>query len=205
MFLGELYAEEMIRTLGEYRKMTSSEIVEHLHDIYSLTLPEIYQSKNLMKYIDKYKNASSIYDGVSMLNKSYGRDEFNKKIRNEYVKHSNNYFGGCELSLYMVPQDVHHCFPIVYGGSNCFKNLFYICNTFHNMLHNNPYEHLREYCFIALDHLTFYSRLQTDMVHANYGSRGDKILASKKFIYKVETRMNKLYQIFSNVEKERVV
>ena len=62
------------------------------------------------------------------------RNEFNNKIRNEFIK-SHPIYQYCGANT----EHIHHLIPIVKGGDNRINNLIPLCAKCHGLIHNQKF------------------------------------------------------------------
>ena len=101
------------------------------------------------------------------------------------------------LPLFQV-KDIHHIFPLIYGGSNNILNLVYISKFTHNVLHNNPLENIEKYCYQAYDYLAYLGYINGFKYLNDLYKIGDYVKSKKLMVqmYKgaIEQEMDKFYE-----------
>jgi hypothetical protein len=106
-----------------------------------LNIYELFDTNNPFKEID---------DGTRKYFNKYGRKRF-LKFTDQYEELINE----DKAIVTFKPKDVHHIFPLLYGGKSNLLNLTYINNFTHDILHLNPLENISKYCFQAFDYLSY--------------------------------------------------
>lgn len=148
-------------------------IIKYTKEIYdiNLTKKEIrnnnYESIHLKiinnNVFDEFRKEKSI----NIADDDYSRKYFNGKARNQYLdflkfinrkyinKISKDYIKKCFGITLRKASEVHHVHPLMYGGSNQLENLLALSGWTHRLLHDNPLERYKKYCFHALDYLNY--------------------------------------------------
>lgn len=134
--------------------------IEYTKDIYGIDISqEIKQEKLCWNYkeINVYKRFEEKNPAKLIDDKS--REYFQKEGRNRYNKFYKTYKESevydLIINLFSKPGVTHHIFPLVFGGDSSLMNLIPITDFNHKLLHINPCEKKREFCFMAVDYLSY--------------------------------------------------
>jgi len=99
-------------------------------------------------------------------------------------------------------KDVHHIFPLVYGGDNSLQNLIHISNYTHKILHMNPLEKIKKYCYQAIDYMYWMCNYNLINVYEKYNifnlCNNDVNIASKLILNRIEEEMLFFYNYLKN-------
>jgi hypothetical protein len=136
-------------------------IINYTKDIYGLDITE--ELKQYESEHGKLWNGDfNIYDNFDKENPVDTPDD---NTRDYFVKHAKKRFEKFiekheelqedRLLPLFEPKDIHHIFPLVWGGSNKLSNLIYISRFTHDLLHKNPLENIEKYCYQACDYLAY--------------------------------------------------
>lgn len=136
------------------RMYCKNKVVEYVKNIYDLDIDYISSFYEIYMKNDSYEK--DIYEEFEKQNPL----SINTKLHgiNRYKKFYKNYKNKTILdySMICVPyREVHHIFPECYGGSNSLYNLIPVTSFNHKILHENPFEHIEKYCFMAVDYLHY--------------------------------------------------
>ncbi len=192
--------DELIYILGNYRLLNSDEIVTHITKYYNVNEETVRNDKRLMSKIYEHDFETRY---INLPETSYGREDFDK-VRRKYVKFSDTYYDMCEISEFMPKEDVHHIYPIVYGGSNHYKNLIYINGFLHSLLHENPREEYENCCHLAIDHLCMLTHNQFELVTSLQDANNDHFMASKLYKQRIKTKMWEFYSFLNALPKSDI-
>lgn len=204
-WIGDFEADLFVEYMSKYRKFNKEMIIDYLINVYKCK-PKIIKNDERFKLIlDKFcTQETNIFDEYYKQDDyrkhvQNNRDYFNNKVRGRYIGfHFDNFDEYCYISGFLFPHDVHHIFPLQYGGTNQLENLIYISGTMHDILHKNPKQNSYEYSHIAVDHLILAVRgyRWIDLNEAVKEANKDLEKATDIYLKKVEDRMNKYYEVY---------
>jgi len=155
--IGNIPLKEYSYYLGEIRKFNREEIISHTTNIYNFDIREYVEKLNYY-WTDNKNYYSDFINKFPISIKDNGtREYFDKYSRPNYINFVNTYLGGgfdrdC-LQPFLKSSDVHHIYPLVYGGDSQLKNLIHLSTFNHNLLHENPCEKNKIACHMGLDYL----------------------------------------------------
>ena len=148
-------------------------IIKYTKEIYDIELTEKDVRSNGCESIHLNIIDENIFDefrkekSINIEEDDCSREYFNNKARTQYLNFlkyikikyindfSKNYMKRCFGISLRKASEVHHVHPLIYGGNNQLENLLAISGWSHRLLHNNPLEKHKKYCFHALDYLNF--------------------------------------------------
>lgn len=141
-----------------YKLLTKEMTIAYTLRNYSVDLEEYINGldDNIFIRYDVYKifnetNPLRIdYDDSRVCFQNHARNRYLKFYEKEYWLHDNDY-----LFRYMLADEVHHIYPLIFGGCNEITNLIFINKRNHDLLHNNPLENIEKYCHQAVDYLYY--------------------------------------------------
>jgi hypothetical protein len=140
------------------------------------------------------------------------REWFESKQKRRFLKFAKNReeFREDRLIPLFPLQDIHHIFPLMYGGSNKLLNLMYISKFSHNLLHKNTLENIEKYCYQACDYLAYLGGIGFGIIASGFNYLDDKYKLSNYqnnphvllSIYKgaIEEEMYKFYLHIQELE-----
>lgn len=175
--------KDFLNYLCSYREFTKQRSIDYINEIYNTDISEVINEYKLLDWLeidiyDNYRNLNPLPD-----NYSNDRDYFSNKGRTYYINFIHNIghlFDKDYLCHLYNSSEVHHIYPLVYGGGNELENLIHINNFHHNLLHENPLENDKRFCFQAIDYLYY--------INCPWNQDKNKILNDKYSMEKVKDK-----------------
>lgn len=207
--IGLIPINAYIRNL-DLRNYGSSMIVQYTKNIYELNIEnELRQYEEIHGSL--WNGNLNIYDKFEKENPLSEPDDYSREYFNKYTKKQFNKFKKINIEFQedrlvplFKPKDIHHIFPLMYGGSNKLLNLIYISKFSHDLLHENPLEHIKKYCFQACDYLTYLGSAKGfKFLNKEYDLNkyiDNKILIVQMYKGAIEEEMYKFYKYIDNLE-----
>jgi hypothetical protein len=169
--MGKVTMEDYLFYLTWKRRFNEELIIKHTYNVYEVDI-----SENINSHFVWYEEKRNIYqtflnENPLTKNDDYSRQYFNSYARNRYLKFiDHTYFSNEDcLTHHQDYEEIHHIFPLVYGGSNAIENLIHISHFNHGLLHENPLEKNEKMCHQALDYLgCLYSPQSTLRIFTKY-------------------------------------
>ena len=158
--IGLIPLESYIKNL-DLRNYGRSMMIRYTKKIYDIDISKEIESFENERG-DFWNGDANIYEQYDISNPpsepdDFTRKYFNNKQKGRFIKFSERHTELKEdrlIPLFPI-QDIHHIFPLMYGGSNKLLNLLYVSSISHDILHMNPLEHIEKYCYQACDYLAY--------------------------------------------------
>ncbi|OHD22840.1 MAG: hypothetical protein A2Y34_04430 [Spirochaetes bacterium GWC1_27_15] len=207
--IGLIPIKDYIRNL-DLRNYGRSMIIEYTKEIYNLDLTnelKIYEKENW----NLWNGDLNIYDNFDKENPieepdNLSRNYFEKHAKKKFIKFIKQHeeFQEDRILPFFKVKDIHHIFPLIYGGSNKISNLLYVSRFTHDLLHINPLENIEKYCYQACDYLAYLGWFE-GFKYLNEKYDLGKYVDSKKLLrqmYKgaIEEEMSKFYEYIQKME-----
>ncbi|MGM7720705.1 hypothetical protein [Metabacillus sp. Hm71] len=196
LYINGMSLEGYLWYLNNKRHFNQELIIEHTKKYYDIDLTGIIGG-----YFYDFKD--NIYETFRNNNSNNKEDDGTRKYfdshgRRYYEKFMNQscFFEEDCLTHHQMYTDIHHIYPLVYGGKNNLENLIHLSKFNHDLLHENPFEKNEEDCYRALDYLGYlYSVGKTyDLFHEyNLGRYSDKTVHDA-FKSVIKEEMMKFYK-----------
>jgi hypothetical protein len=154
-YVDQLKLDEYLWYLNKRRHFNYELTVEYTKEIYGIDLSDIIMG---YPFWEHDKNYFAEYEKQYPRQKEArnAREYFNNYGKRYYEQFMQYAFFDLEKDCLYSPfekSEVHHIFPLIYGGTNDLKNLIHLNSFNHDILHENPFEDIQECCFKALDYL----------------------------------------------------
>lgn len=156
-YIGKMNLQGYLWYLNNSRRFNKELAIAHTKKIYNVDLTDILNNQTY--YWDyKQNNYEAFTQSFNSLREDDGtRNYFNSHGRRRYERFMS--FVGFNsddcLSDYFTYSDIHHIFPLGYGGKNNIENLIHLSNFHHDLLHQNPLELNETCCHMAVDYLGY--------------------------------------------------
>jgi len=159
--IGLIPMESYIRNL-DLRNYGRSMMINYTKKIYDIDISKEIESFE-KRHGNFWNGDANVYEQYDRENPPSEKDDFSRKYFNnkqkgrfiKFIERHTELKEDRLIPLLFSVQDIHHIFPLVYGGSNKLLNLIYISKTSHDILHMNPLEHIEKYCYQACDYLAY--------------------------------------------------
>lgn len=196
------------------RNFGKSMIIKYTKDNYTLDITKEIQhfeetemelwngDLNLYEEYDKENPSIKTEDGTRQYFIKYGRKRF-LKFTQQYEELENQ----DKVIPFFKPKDVHHIFPLMYGGNNNILNLSYVSRFTHDLLHNNPLEEIEKCCFQGYDYLSYLGNYNLDNAEGFkylndkynfYGQKNNKKMIYHMYCGALEEEMDEFYKYINN-------
>jgi hypothetical protein len=142
-----------------------------------------YTPFNIYTKFNKENPATREDDGTREYFQSIGRHRYVKFLK----KHGLTEY---DYALPLPYDVIHHIYPLEYSNDNSLENLIPVNEYTHSILHMNPLESIKKYCFQAVDYYYYLTKYQGVHMYVKYnldfykdmeGLGGDLIRAVTKY------------------------
>lgn len=154
LYIGKMTLHDYLWYMAYRRHFNKDLIIKHTLKYYNIDLTGIID-----EYMYDFKY--DIYEAFRQRNPLSKEDDKSREFYNTYTRKyyikfiQNAYFVDDEdnLTHHQKYSEIHHIYPLVYGGDNSLENLIHLSKFNHDLLHENPLEDDEIQCHGAVDYL----------------------------------------------------
>jgi hypothetical protein len=159
-YIGKMPLVDYLYVL-DHKYFNEKKSIEYTKEMYGVDLTDFFQYK-----CHPLENVNDPYGAFEKSHPVTKEDDgtrawFSGRGRSRYIKYF-RYMYGDELIVgdYFLPffksSQIHHIYPLVNKDSNNhISNLVQVCDEHHDILHSNPLQYTKKYCYQSVDYLYY--------------------------------------------------